>query len=74
MKIAQQEVVASVSESLKVQAADALQAFESSMQEEAGLSLKRWQLRLASGLNALVRTLGEQFQPDTESVDNRSAH
>lgn len=61
MKIVQKGIVASVSESLKTQTAEALQVFEQSMQEQASLSVERWRLTLASGLNALVKNLGNQF-------------
>jgi len=61
MRIVQNEIVASVSDSLKAQAADALQEFEYSMDEMAQLSLERWRQRLATGLNAMMKNLEEQF-------------
>jgi hypothetical protein len=67
MKIVQKGIVASVSESLKTQAAEALQDFEHSMAELAKLSAERWRLKLAGALNALAKTLGEQFQVEPES-------
>jgi len=72
MKIVQKGIVASVSESLKGQSADALQAFEHSMQELAKLSVERWRLTLAGGLNALVKNLGEQFRMESESGNDES--
>jgi hypothetical protein len=72
MKIVQKGIVASVSESLKVQSADALQSFEHSMQELAKLSVERWRLTLAGGLNALVKNLGEQFQLEAESGNDKN--
>jgi uncharacterized phage infection (PIP) family protein YhgE len=66
MKIVQKGIVASVSESLKLQAADAQQAFEHSMEELAKRSIERWRLTLAGGLNALVKNLGEQFRLEGE--------
>jgi uncharacterized phage infection (PIP) family protein YhgE len=72
MKIVQKGIVASVSESLKVQSADALQSFEHSMQELAKLSVERWRLTLAGGLNALVKNLGEQFRFEIESGNDES--
>jgi uncharacterized phage infection (PIP) family protein YhgE len=66
MKIVQKGIVASVSESLKVQSADALHAFEHSMQELAKISVERWRLTLAGGLNALVKNLGEEFRLEAE--------
>lgn len=62
MRIVQKGIVASVSESLKAQSADALQDFEHSMDELAHSSIERCRNRIASGLNAVVKNLGEQFQ------------
>jgi hypothetical protein len=61
MRIVQDGIVASVSDSLKAQTADALQKFEHSMDELAQFSVERWRQRLATGLNAMVRNLEEQF-------------
>src|SRR5580700_10404932 len=58
----QKGIEASVSESLRVQIAEALQSFEHRMEELAQQSVERWQLALASTLNSLARTLGEQFR------------
>jgi hypothetical protein len=65
MKIVQKGIVASVSESLKNETAAALRAFEESMEEQAKFSVERWRLTLAGGLNALVKSLGEQFRLET---------
>lgn len=65
LKIVQKGVVASVSESLKIQAAVELQAFESAMQELAGASVERWRGKLADGLNTVAKSLGEQFCRET---------
>jgi hypothetical protein len=59
MKIVQNGIVASTSESLKGQAATALQAFENSTGHLARLSLERWRLKLEAGLNALTKSLSE---------------
>lgn len=59
MKIVQNGIVASASESLKGQAATALQAFENSTGHLARLSLERWRLKLEGGLNALTKSLSE---------------
>jgi hypothetical protein len=59
MQIVQNGIVASVSESLKGQAANALQAFEHSMEHLARLSIERWRLKLEGGLNALAKSLNE---------------
>jgi hypothetical protein len=72
MKIAQSGIVTSASESLKVEAANALRSFEDSMEELAELSVDRWRLKLAGGLNALVKSLGAQFQLGSESSDDGS--
>jgi uncharacterized phage infection (PIP) family protein YhgE len=61
IRIIQKGVVASVSESLKAQSADALQDFEHAMDELAQLSIERCRQRLASGLDSVVKNLGEQF-------------
>jgi exonuclease VII small subunit len=61
MRIIQKGIVASVSESLKAQSAEALQEFEHSMDELAHSSIERCRDRIAAGLNAVVRKLGEQF-------------
>jgi len=64
MRIVQKGIVASVTESLKTQSADALQEFEHSMDELAHSSIERCRNRIATGLNAVVKSLGEQFQAE----------
>jgi exonuclease VII small subunit len=64
MKIVQQGIVASVSESLKVQSADALQECVRSMGELAHSSIERYRTRIATGLNAVAKNLGEHFQTE----------
>jgi hypothetical protein len=59
MKVVQNGIIASASESLKGQAANSLQAFEHSMEHLARLSLERWRLKLEGGLNALAKSLNE---------------
>jgi len=61
MRTVQEGIVASVSDSLKTQSAEALQDFEHSMDEMARLSMENWRHRLGSGLSALVKNLGEHF-------------
>ncbi len=68
MKVIQSGIVASASESLKVEASNALAGFEDSMQQVASHSVERWRLKLAGGLNALAKGLGEQFDLE-ESID-----
>jgi hypothetical protein len=72
LKTVREGIVASVSESLRIQAANTLQSFEHSMEELARLSVERWRLKLVGGLKTLVRNLGEQFQLEAESGDDGS--
>lgn len=67
LKIVQKGIVASTSESLKADAASALQAFEQSMERLANHSIERCRFRLADGLNALIKNLGEHFHVAGES-------
>ena len=62
MRIVQKGVIASVSESLKIQSADALQDFDHSLDQLAHSSIERCRSRIATGLSAVVKNLGEQFQ------------
>ena len=62
MKIVQKGIIASASDSLKAQSAEALRGFEHSMDALARESVERWQLKLADGLSAVLKSLGEQFQ------------
>ncbi|HUO25606.1 MAG TPA: hypothetical protein VMU61_08065 [Candidatus Aquilonibacter sp.] len=61
LKIIQKGIEGSVSESLRLHSAEALQSFEQSMEELAQQSVESWRAAFAGGLNSLVRTLGEQF-------------
>jgi hypothetical protein len=67
MKIVQKGIVASASDSLKAETTNALQAFQHAMDELANHSIERWRLRLAGGLSAVMKNLGEQFQSQDES-------
>ena len=67
MKIVQKGIVASAADSLKAEATNALQAFQHSMDELANHSIERWRLKLAGGLNAVLKSLGEQFQSQDQS-------
>jgi hypothetical protein len=64
MRTVQNGIVSSVSESLKTETANALQAFERSLEQLARLSVERWRLKLEGGLNALANSLNEQFPPE----------
>lgn len=66
MAAAQQDKVASFSESLNGQTTSALQDFEHSMDEMARLSVDRWQLKLADNLHALAKSLREQFESESD--------
>ena len=61
LRVVQEGIVASVSDSLKTQSAEALHDFEHSVDELARGSIERWRNRLTDGLNALVKNLGEHF-------------
>ena len=70
MSSAGQSTIASANESLNSQVTDASRAFERSMDEMARLSVERWRLKLATGLNKLATSIGEQFPLNTESIDD----
>ena len=61
LKIIQKGIEASVSETLRRQAAETLQGFERSMDDLAQMSVERWRTAFAGGLNSVVRIMGEQF-------------
>jgi len=61
MRIIQKGIVVSLSESLKAQTAETLREFEHSINELAQSSMERCRDRIAAGLNAVVKNLGEQF-------------
>jgi len=67
MKIVQKGITASTSESLKLEAAGALQAYNQSMEQMANVAVERWRVKLAGGLNALAKTVGEQFHLEEPS-------
>jgi hypothetical protein len=58
-------VVTYVHESLKGESVEALQSFECSMKESATQSVERWRIKIADGLNALAKSIGQQFQLET---------
>jgi hypothetical protein len=64
MKTVQNGIAASHSDSLKIQAGTALQAFETSMEQLARASVERWRVKFEAGLNALSKSLNEQFRLD----------
>jgi hypothetical protein len=69
MTSAAESTIESASESLKSQVRNASQEFEHSMEEMAGLSIERWRVKLAAGLNALAKSVSERFPLNTESSE-----
>jgi glutamyl-tRNA reductase len=69
--IIQKEIENAVSESVRMQAAGMLQAFEQSLDELARSSVERCRAALAGGLSSLVRSLGDQFQLEPTSNHGR---
>jgi len=68
----QKNVTASFHEAVNAQATDALQAFEHSMDQLAKASVERWQLKLADSLKTLAKSLGEQFQRQAATSEDRT--
>lgn len=67
LALAKKDVVGAVSESLDAQKSHALQAFDHSTQEMAQLSVERWRVKLAAGLSAVAKSVGERFLLEAES-------
>jgi len=67
LKLVQREIEASVNESLKIQVGETLKTFEHSMDELAQQAVGRLRSTLASGLNSLVASLGDQFRVEGRS-------
>ena len=65
MKIVQKGIVTSASDSMKVEARNALEAYERSIDQQAEIALDRWRQIIAGGLNGLVKSLGDQFRMET---------
>jgi len=63
LKVIQEEMAASASESLKEQVANASQDFQHSIEHLARLSVESWRLKLEGALNAVAKSLSEQFRP-----------
>jgi hypothetical protein len=66
----QKRIENAVSESMRVQAAGTLEAFEQSVDELARKSVERCRGALASGLDSLVRSLGNQFRLEPADHDS----
>jgi hypothetical protein len=76
LALIQKEIENAVSESLRLQAAGTLEAFEQSLNELARRSVERCRGALASGMNSLVESLGDQFRLEPASdrnLDHRQA-
>jgi len=61
---AQNEIEASISESLQAKVSVTLQSFEQTMHDMARRSVESWQLGLARQLNSFAKTLGQQLRVD----------
>jgi hypothetical protein len=68
----QKEIEGSISGALKAQVAEAMQAFEQTMEELAEHSVGRWRLALAKDLNSVATLLGEKIRSEArcEPDDN----
>jgi exonuclease VII small subunit len=66
MKTVQKGIVASVSESLRTQATDALQVFERAANEVAKVSVEHCRHNLTRALNAAMKSIGEELQSAEE--------
>jgi hypothetical protein len=62
MKIFQGGIVKSTSQTLKLDAANALQGFGESMERMTTHSVERWRSKLAGGLTAIAKNLSDQLQ------------
>jgi hypothetical protein len=67
MKVFQNGIVDSTSQTLKLEAANALQGFSQSMEQMTNHSVERWRSKLAGGLTAVAKNLSEQLQLDDPS-------
>ena len=61
---AQNEIEASISESLQAKVSLTLQSFEHTMHDMARRNVESWQLGLARQLNSFAKTLGQQLRVD----------
>lgn len=62
MKIFQNATLDSTSQTLKLEAANALQSFSESAEQMTNHSVERWRSKLAGGLTAVAKNLSEQLQ------------
>ncbi len=68
MKVFQNGIVDSTSQTLKLEAANALRAYGESVEQMTNHSVERWRSKLAGGLTAVAKNLSQQLQLD-ESTD-----
>jgi len=66
MKTVQKGILTSVSESLRTQAADALQVFERAADEVANVSVEHCRHKLTRALSAAMKSVGEELQSAEE--------
>lgn len=67
MKAKQDSLVTAFSESLNVRKTSSIQAFERSMDDLARDSVERWRAKFEAGVNALLKSLNEQFRAEMKS-------
>ena len=67
MKIFQNGIVNATSQTLKLEAAKAFQAFGESMEKMTNHSVERWRSKLAGSLSTVAKNLSEQLQLDDSS-------
>jgi hypothetical protein len=64
MKVFQNGIVDSTSQTLKLEAANALRGFGESVEQMTNHSVERWRSKLAGGLTAVAKNLSEQLKLD----------
>ncbi len=67
MKMMQQEIETSVSESLRTHAEETVRSFEQAMDELAGHAVGRWRRALARDLGSVARILGDEVRLEVVS-------
>ena len=68
MKAKQETLTTAFSESLNVRKTSSIQAFERSMEQLARESVERWRVKFEGGINALVKSLNEQFRVENNDT------
>jgi PilZ domain len=67
----QNEIEASVAESVKADVSQTLQSFEKTMDDAAQRSVGRWRVALAHDLNSVANILGEHFRAGAEAGNEK---